>query len=232
MSFVNFLDVFLAMQTPVLPDARVMPWALHAAWAVVLGAATLGLLRQFKASWAPRAAALVALWTCVPGDVSPAFGLGLAFQSPSLMSVALCLSYVMRSDQEGLHIAPQKWGILTASSVLGVVGVALGWVLLLDTLAWWPVPVYALGFSPATLGWVLLLTLVVWVFGSGPKDRLGVAALLAAVVVFYVVTRLPSGNLWDALLDPWLWVILQARWLSQQVSQRLKASPGAATIRA
>jgi hypothetical protein len=24
----------------------------------------------------------------------------------------------------------------------------------------------------------------------------------------HVVLRLPSGNVWDALLDPWLWIVL------------------------
>jgi len=36
--------------------------------------------------------------------------------------------------------------------------------------------------------------------------------LLAAV---FALTRLPSGNLWDALLDPWLWLALHGVLLRQ-----------------
>jgi len=33
--------------------------------------------------------------------------------------------------------------------------------------------------------------------------------LLPLVLLFFVLTRLPTGNLWDALLDPLLWIVLQ-----------------------
>jgi hypothetical protein len=32
--------------------------------------------------------------------------------------------------------------------------------------------------------------------------------LVAMAVMAFVVLRLPTGNAWDALLDPWLWVAL------------------------
>jgi hypothetical protein len=36
----------------------------------------------------------------------------------------------------------------------------------------------------------------------------------------HVVLRLPSGNVWDALLDPWLWIVLHVSvfWEKPRVS--------------
>jgi hypothetical protein len=34
----------------------------------------------------------------------------------------------------------------------------------------------------------------------------GVGSLCAALLVF-TLTRWPSGNVWDAVLDPWLWLL-------------------------
>jgi hypothetical protein len=35
------------------------------------------------------------------------------------------------------------------------------------------------------------------------------------VVVLFVALRLPTGNVWDAVLDPWLWVWAQYQALGQ-----------------
>jgi hypothetical protein len=105
-----------------------------------------------------------------------------------------------------------------APKILGAAAVVLGWVLLLDTLAWLPVSVYAWGFSSAALGAVAVLLTLLWVLSGsgGPVLMLGVLAL-------FVLTRLPTGNVWDALLDPWLWGGLQAGWLIGAVRRRRMA---------
>jgi hypothetical protein len=36
-------------------------------------------------------------------------------------------------------------------------------------------------------------------------------------LALFVLLRLPTGNVWDALLDPWLWLLLQADWLQRRV---------------
>jgi hypothetical protein len=36
----------------------------------------------------------------------------------------------------------------------------------------------------------------------------------------FVSLRLPTGNLWDALLDPWLWLLLHAILLRRILSKR------------
>lgn len=87
-------------------------------------------------------------------------------------------------------------------------GVALGWLLLADMLALWPVSVYAWGFSSAALALVCGVAAVVWLAWGSGRSRWQIGVVLGTVVVF-AVTRLPSGNVWDAMLDPWLWIGLQ-----------------------
>jgi len=33
--------------------------------------------------------------------------------------------------------------------------------------------------------------------------------------LLHLITRLPTGNLWDALIDPWLWILAHWFVLSQ-----------------
>ena len=95
-----------------------------------------------------------------------------------------------------------------SQNVLLLLGVLLGWGLLLDTLAWFPVSIYAWGFGSMALALVLTMATLLWLL-SGSRT----AALLLAVLAVFVLTRAPTGNLWDALLDPLFWLALQFGWL-------------------
>jgi hypothetical protein len=203
----SFLTLLFATDNPVLPHPLAMQLALHGVWSVLLGSATLWMAGRLARPWRWGAAGLVALWTLLPGAISPAFWLGLAFQTPSVMSVLLCLGWLWRSHRQ----APGATLNVDSRRVLpwlAGVGVVLGWVLLLDTLAWWPLSLYAWGFSAAAVGAVALAAAVLWGI-SGQA----VCALPLGVLACFVLTRLPTGNVWDALLDPWLWVALQGGWL-------------------
>lgn len=203
----DFLTLVWATDNPVLPHPLALQLALHGVWAVLLGSATLWLAERFSRPYRWGAAGLVLLWTLLPGEISPAFWLGLAFQTPSVMSVLLCLGWLWRAHRQ----APQAAGHAVSRPAwpwLAAMGIVLGWVLLLDTLAWWPLSVYAWGFSPALLGVVALSAAFLWGI-SGQT----VFALPLGVLACFVLTRLPTGNVWDALLDPWLWVALQGGWL-------------------
>ena len=194
---------------PHLPDLAVMTWALPISWALVLGVVTRGLALRLPNRWCWGLTWVVMVWTLSGGVWSPAYGLGLAFGSPSLMSAVLCVWALMRSwrgQPVGL-INPAIVG--KATLILTVTGVVLGWVLLFDTLAWWPQSVYAWGFGFAALAGITFVVLVVWMAGGNRPAGRRAVGLVALVLVLYVVTRLPTGNVWDALLDPWLWVILQ-----------------------
>jgi hypothetical protein len=84
---------------------------------------------------------------------------------------------------------------------------------LLDTFALLPMSLYSLGFSPATLGVLALLASLPWIFFGPHHPTRVVSILLGTVLLLHVLLRVPTGNVWDALLDPWLWIALQIGWL-------------------
>jgi hypothetical protein len=199
---------------------------MQGAWALVLGVAVMWLGSRLTAMGSWVLAVLVMLWTLLPGPVSPAYWLGLAFQSPSLMTALLCLGWLVCQWRLPARQAWPLGGQTSASAstapfqptlgawhVSGMAGIVLGWVLLLDTLAWWPVSLYAWGFSPAALAMACVAAALFWLAWGGGKDGQRVVALLTGVLLLFVVLRLPSGNVWDALLDPCLWMVLQAIYL-------------------
>ncbi|MBK7004414.1 MAG: hypothetical protein IPH37_04115 [Burkholderiales bacterium] len=178
----------------------------------------------------------------LPGQAASSYWLGLAFQAPSMSAVLLC-AVLLRAQWArwwaGHANAPQgaapvagsgavpaefagrdaprvvRW--CTPDAVLAVLGVLLGWALLLDTFALLPVELYAWGFRPMAAAVLLLLCLTPWLLlGWGRSGGLGTAVCAVAVMVF-VLLRLPSGNVWDALLDPWLWLALHVH-----VARRLR----------
>jgi hypothetical protein len=85
----------------------------------------------------------------------------------------------------------------------------LGWVLLLDVLAMWPVSVYAWGFGRAALWLVGLVVTVMWLVGPSTARGLRMPSLLIVMLLLFATTRLPTGNVWDALLDPLSWLVMQ-----------------------
>lgn len=215
----GFFNTLLAADNPLLPNPTAMRLALPAVWALVLGSGTLLMAGKLARPYQWGAALLVMAWTLLPGGTSPAYWLGLAFQTPSLMSAAICLAWLLTRARRGpaadVGVAHAQMQALT---LLAAAGMGLGWVLLLDTLAWLPVSVYAWGFSAAAFGAVAVLAVLLWVVqgGAGKNQCLpgrGSALLLLSVLALFVLTRLPTGNVWDALLDPWLWGALQLRWL-------------------
>lgn len=226
MLMTSFLTLLFATDNPVLPHSLAMQLALHGVWAVLLGCATLCLAGRLSLLYRWGAAGLVALWTLLPGEISPAFWLGLAFQTPSVMSVLLCLGCLWRSYRQAPGVALNAVSRRAWPWLAGL-GIVLGWVLLLDTLAWWPLSVYAWGFSAVAVGAVALAAVLLWGI-SGQA----VWALPLGVLVLFVLTRLPTGNVWDALLDPWLWVALQAGWLVNLVRRWQAARHVSPTTRA
>jgi hypothetical protein len=84
----------------------------------------------------------------------------------------------------------------------------LGYGLMVDTFAVLPLQLYIWGFSPGLLLVMLALALLPWVVLPAGRTS-GLSQWLAPVVLLlFAATRLPTGNLWDAVLDPWLWLAL------------------------
>jgi hypothetical protein len=216
---------------PLLPALESLPWLRHAAWSLVLAAIVVLLGARRRSDGAGVGvgvgartgllAVLVAAWAWAPGEWGLAYWLGLAFQTPSLLSCVLALGVLARavalrakpvrdaSGALGPGVADRSYeGIRAWAAVYLGAGVLLGWILLLDTFALLPVPVYAWGFGPAAFLLVCALALLPWVMaGSGVWRASGVWQVAVAIAVFGL-SRWPSGNVWDALLDPWLWLVL------------------------
>ena len=227
MCFDSLMASFLSNQQAVLPAVMAQYAGLYVAWAVVLMWGVSALAKHWSPRYRWSVISAVALLTLVPGPSSPAYWLGLAFQSPSLASVVLAAGYFLCP---GLARPLHARGEAGPSRLVAcAVGVGLGWVLLLDTLAWWPASIYAWGFSPVAVA-ILALTLAIgWVmWGGADKGRLSVLAFAvpAWVLALFVLTRWPTGNVWDALIDPWLWVGLQGVLLISAVrAWRLRGAP-------
>jgi hypothetical protein len=207
MELTSLLPSLLSTQTPLLPAPGVARVYLSVGWALVLAGLSVMLLQRRVADrrvtqGLPLLLALVCL---LPGVDSPAYWLGLAFRAPSLLSTLLCALVLLGHYRPQLAVSAgfdelRRWAPAF---------VLLGWVLLLDTLALSPFSLYALGFAPLALGAAVLLGLLPWLLRGAWR----LSALIVTSCALYVILRLPSGNVWDALLDPWLWLVVQMGWL-------------------
>lgn len=183
-----------------LPGLTLQILYTHLAWGVVLAACGVGLLRgrrPLAIGWAVLAFAACA-W---PGTASPAYWLGLAFHYPSGLLVALCALTMWLNLVRG-----QAGRVLPAGLAAGLFGAGL--LLYLDSSGWLSLGLYARGFGHgAALAGLLIGAVAVLCVARGRHPGAAWAVLLA--LLLFAVCRLPSGNLWDALLDPllWLWAL-------------------------
>jgi hypothetical protein len=225
-----------------LPDLATQAVYARCAWGVVLAAVVVALVRtrvpamlrtpMHAGSTTARllllvAACLAVMW--LPGAASPAYWLGLGFQSPSALLLALCAVALVRRVAAP-SVAPTPLLGTVPAAVLAVLGAAL----YADAVGWLAWGLYAVGFAPlagpaATVTMALLAAL--WVATGRQRDT-GIALLAAAAV--FAFWRLPSGNPFDMLIDPLLWGwALVALWRRQRVVRAAAASAsGIASVRA
>lgn len=180
-----------------LPELDYQSWYGRVAWAVVLAAALMTLV---PAAWRSRALAGVAVALCaalmaLPHDYSPAYWLVLAFQWPSAALVGCCLLRLM-SGRPRTAALP--------SSIAALVAVA-GAVLYLDAMGWLSLGLYYAGFGPYGAPLLSLGAAAACVFALVRGRARPQALVVLGAVALYSILRLPTGNLWDALLDPLLW---------------------------
>jgi hypothetical protein len=228
----------------ILPDLDWQWLYSRFAWGIVLAA----LLLRAGARWAsptPGATAIAAgiafaaMW--LPGAASAAYWLGLMFQYPSVMLVA-CLVLPLALPGPNRRAAAQlsaatpppsddraqaRGPHMPMNSRFALVLALGGAWLYADSCGWLNTGLYALGFDPR---WGPAAALfagawAVWALRSVALRGTGLVVL--ACVVVFCLTRLPSGNLFDAFLDPWLWcwsvcATLLAAW------RRLRRAPPAA----
>ena len=231
MDMTVFLQALLSTQTPVLPDLDLLRMTRYLSWAIVLASVAMWAGRRGP-RWLQRGlAGLLFVWALIPGPVSPAFWLGLAFQIPSLMSTVICglsLVLIMKTGSYSLSDPARVRALRWAS----VGGVLLGWLLLLDTFAVFPLSLYSAGFSPAAIGVAALVAVLPWMIVGPHHPWRVVSYLLGTVLLLFVLLRLPTGNVWDALLDPLLWIALQLGWLVRGIRRVNAAWRGPKATRA
>ena len=192
------------MSQAVLPQAVFLPVWVKVSWALVVSAVVLRLTPRLKVSlWLASVVSVVML---LPHTSASGY-LALAFQTPSLVLVAWaiwCWADVLQ----------MRSPVATTPTSVAWMGVLLGWALVVDTLNYWPAwfnpQLYALGFMSAGL-WLVLAACAVALLWVQPPKRwvFSVVVVLAA----YVLLRLPTGNVWDAVLDPFVWLTLHVQLL-------------------
>lgn len=203
-----------------LPETAFQQICVHMLWGLLLATAAWRAGARLQPRWRQGLAALVVVWAAIPGPVSPAYWLEMAFAAPSWTSALLCGMWLLQQTRAHAVVA-NSWRAGEPPGIpwlWALFGMALGWVLALDTFAALPFAesVYAWGFSPLAPLCLALVGAGAWVVRPGWANVLPMLA-----VALYVGTRLPSGNIWDAVIDPLLWLYLHGA-VALRVWQKLR----------
>ncbi len=187
-----------------LPELSLQLVYARLAWALVLAALVCGL---WPSGWRlPRRAlgGIVLgslLLMALPGAASPAWHLGLAFQYPSALLAGLC-AVTLRARWQG---ASSRLPVTAMTPPLAALLAAGGVLLYLDAIGLLAGGYYYAAFGPGMaplLAMLLAAGCAACVVRGRSRQQAGAA--LGAILLFSLA-RLPTGNLWDALLDPLLW---------------------------
>ena len=184
-----------------LPDLSLQMLYGRLGWAIVLATLVCALWRRSAPMSRVALAAVLALALAamaLPGELSPAWWLGLAFQYPSALLVGCCL----------LRLA-ERWHGIRRSQVmpqaLAGVLVVSGALLYLDAVGFLARGFYYAGFGQAAAPLLGIAAAIVCVVAIVRGHARGPAASLLGALALFALLRLPTGNLWDALIDPLLW---------------------------
>ncbi|RZT94958.1 hypothetical protein [Rivibacter subsaxonicus] len=200
------------------PDAQAAWIYLRLGWGVVLAAVLLALARRSpatrRAGWPLALLTAAAMW--LPGEASPAWWLGLSFLAPSPLLVLLCALALAEPDADS-----RRGPLLDRASAMTLVLVAL--LLYLSVFALLPHDLYSWGTAPLPFAAAGAAVAIGWfVVGQRPGHRPLAALALAGALLVHALLRLPTGNAWDAVLDPWLalWALasLVAGWRRRPAS--------------
>ena len=185
-----------------LPDLLLQNTYGKVAWGIVLTTVLVALLpasRQLSRRAIAQLLGVMIVLALLPGKFSPAYWIALALQWPSGLLAGLCLAHLARpwwpaSGKSGMPLA-----------LAGAIAL-FGTVLYLDALGLISLSLYFWGFGPrgAPLFALVAMALCVALVLQG-RSRPQAFAALGALTLFTLM-RLPTGNLWDALLDPMLWI--------------------------
>jgi len=152
----------------------------------------------------------------LPGAASPAYWLALAFNLPSLLLVACCGMTMLANAR-----CVTCYRVLPTGLALGLV--IVGTVLYVDTVGWFGMGLYVRGFGPEAAFAGLMVGAAAVLTIATDQSRSASFAVLLALMVF-ALCRLPTGNVWDAVLDPLLWL-----WAIFSLAARLRARRSSGT---
>jgi hypothetical protein len=186
----------------VLPAAETLPIWVALSWGLVVSAC---ILNAAKNTIHQRCIGLVAFVVVIFPALKLSGYLALAFQTPCLLFVMWALlrwkDAILKQDRisESLPV------------ILPVLVILLGWGLVFDTLNFWPpflnFNLYAWGFEAGALWMVIFVAVLVLIFFEVSPQRI---LFFLLTLAFFSIVRLPTGNIWDAVLDPFIWIICHA----------------------
>ncbi len=190
-----------------LPGLEEQGLYLDVGWSLVAAAFGVNLAgsiaRRLKHAAGPVALTIVALLAAgamwLPAPWSPSFWLGMAFQHPSLLLVILAGLHLVRT-LGGRAIDPLPLLPVGPAATVCVLGVGL----YAGSFAWVPFDPYGFGYWGYSGAVIASLLAPLW-YALDRRNALACVALALAALV-HAVTRLPSGNAWDAVLDPLLFL--------------------------
>lgn len=186
----------------ILPE---LEWQLvygRVAWLVILATFVAALLPVAWRNSRTKIRGLLlgtAALMALPGEFSPSYWLVLAFQWPSGVLLGYCL---LRLRATG----PGKPGIAFMPAAMAAVIAPVGAVLYLDAIGVLSLGLYYRGFGPTGAPVLAMAAALACAFLIVRGRARPAAIILLAAVALFSVLRLPTGNLWDTLLDPLLWV--------------------------
>lgn len=222
-----------------LPDLALQIVYGRLAWALVAAAVLLAALPTMlraalpvvssKIVWRTKAAAvaLTLLLMALPGAASPAYWLTLVFQYPS--GLLLGFSVVsLAARWQGLPVC----FVLRRDLALPLA--VLGLVLYLEAFGLLALGLYYGGFGAAAAPLLACVAAAACAVAIIRRRATGTAAALLIGVLLFSLLRLPTGNLWDALLDPllWSWAVASSIVAVRQAiaARRAAASPPQAEL--
>ncbi|GGY81539.1 hypothetical protein ACFFTM_07365 [Pseudoduganella plicata] len=174
------------------------------AWAVVTATVLFALLSLLRAAPLPRRARAVllagmAVLFLLPGKASPAYWLTLAFQYPSGLLFGCCVLKLRQHWDGRAGGAP-----VMTPSLAGALALT-GLLLYLDAMGLLTQGYYYAGFGPTAAPVLAVLGAIGCALALVQGQARAQAGALLTTILLFTLLRLPTGNLWDAVLDPLLW---------------------------
>ena len=231
----------IASTQAVLPPTSGLSTGVALSWGVCVAALCELAARRWRWPHGRYLAVAVLLSACLPWTRGWTAYLALAFQTPSWVTGVWCVAWVLfggeASSRQSFSNQPSGSSSLASSTLavtlpwLSLAGVLLGWALWVDTFNRWSVfggvdlALYDWGFgAPALMAVVLgMWAYAAWTWRHTHALTRGQRVVAVALLAF-AVSRWPTGNLWDALLDPWLWAAchvqcVKAGWTAWRTSK-------------